>query len=123
MKPIKALVIVITTTLLFSSCGSNSNLINQFTVYGNGTMVELREANYTVVGSVSGVSSDMYILNFGGYKANLVEQAKRDMITKAELNGTSRAIINIGLERHNANYILARKLTVTMTGTVIEFTK
>lgn len=108
---------------ILSGCGVSSNLVNHFTTYGNGTMVELKEANYKVVGQVTGTASDLYVLAFGGLKTNLVEQAKQAMIKQAELDGKARAIINVGMERHNANFILARKLTVTMTGTVIEFTR
>lgn len=110
-------------TTLFASCGMNSNLVNHFTTYGNGTMVELKEANYRVVGQVTGQASDIYVLSFGGFKANLVEQAKQDMLKKAEMDGKARAVVNVGMERHLGNYLLARKLTVTMTGTVVEFTK
>lgn len=119
----RTLLPAIAAAMLLSSCGVNSNLVNHFTTYGNGTMVELKEANYRVVGQVSGTASDMYFLVFGGLKANLVEQAKRDMLQKSELDGKARAVVNVGMERHWANFFVARKLTVTMTGTVIEFTK
>ena len=119
----KPFILTIAAATLFSSCGINSNLVNQFTTYGNGTMVELSEANYRVVGQVSGSAADMYFLSFGGLKPDLVEQAKREMILKAEMEGKARAVVNVGVERHRANYLLARKLTVTMTGTVIEFEK
>lgn len=122
MKTLKALPVLAALALL-SSCGINSNLVNHLTLYGNNTQVVLQDANYRVVGQVTGTASDLYVLGMGGFKANLVEQAKQDMNKKAELDGKARAIINVGLERHRGNYLLAKTITVTMTGTVIEFTK
>ena len=107
--------------LLLTGCGINSNLINQFTVHGNNTQVTLEKANFKVIGPVRGEASDMKVLGFGGFKSNLVEQAKQAMMANAELNGKSRAVINMGVERHNAFYLLASKLTVVVSGTVIEF--
>ncbi len=118
-----AAVILIAFTTLLSSCGMNSNLVNQFSVYGNNTQVVLDQANYRVVGQVSGTASDNYFLGIGGFKTNLVEQAKLDMYKKAELDGKARAVINMSVERHSARYVLAAKRTMTVTGTVIEFEK
>jgi hypothetical protein len=122
MKTLRYLPLALSVAL-FTSCGMNSNLVNQFTVYGNNSQVVLDQANYRVVGTVSGSASDSYFLGFGGFKSNLVERAKRDMYQKAELDGKARAVINMSVERHRANYLLARKLTMTVTGTVVEFEK
>ena len=110
-------------TTLFTSCGMNSTLVNQFTVHGTNSQVVLDQANYKVIGQVTGTASDNYFLGIGGFKTNLVEQAKRDMYTKAEMDGKARAIINMSVERHSARYLLAAKRTMTVTGTVVEFEK
>ena len=109
---------------MLTSCGLNSGLVNQLTLYGNNTQVVLQEANYRIIGQVSGTASDSYILGLGGFKKNLVELAKNDMYRKAEMEGKSRAIINMGLERHKSRILMLYSThSITVHGTLIEFTK
>ena len=109
---------------MLTSCGLNSGLVNQLTLYGNNTQVVLQEANYRIIGQVSGTAADSYILGIGGFKKNLVELAKNDMYRKAEMEGKSRAIINMGLERHKSRILMLYSThSITVHGTLIEFTK
>lgn len=112
----------------FTSCTYNSGLVNQFSTYGTNTNVVLQEKNFKVVGMVSGTASADYFLGFvGGLgiggKMRLIEEAKKDMYAKANLEGTSRAIINSGLEEDLAWYVFVWKKTITVHGTIIEFEK
>lgn len=108
--------------ILASSCGVNSGLVNQLTLYGNNTNVVLEKNNFKVIGEVSGSASDSYFFGIGGFKKNLVSMAKKDMLSKSELNGKSRVVINLSLERHRASYLgLFGTHTLTIHGTLIEF--
>ena len=44
------------------------------------------------------------------------------MIENAKLEGTSKAIINVTFEENGLIFILYNKRTITVHGTVIEFT-
>jgi hypothetical protein len=107
-------------TMLLASCGINSGLINQFTVYGNNTQVVLDKANYKVIGTVEGEASNAYFLGIGG-KNKLIAKAKSNLFKNADLQGKSRAIINMSVEQNHSAWLLMRRHTVTMSGTIIEF--
>ncbi len=107
---------------LLSGCGLNSGLMNQFSVNGANTNVILQENNFKVVGTVSGEAKDTYVFGFGGLTTDLVARAKQQMIKNAELDGTSRAIINVTLEEHHALFVILVEKTIIVHGTVIEFT-
>ncbi|MDA3893210.1 MAG: hypothetical protein PF517_16230 [Salinivirgaceae bacterium] len=106
-----------------SGCGVNSGLMNQLGVNGTNSNIVLQKNNFKVVGTVSGEASDSYIFLIGGNKKNLVAQAKQNMIENAKLEGTSKAIINVTLEEHTSLIIVYIKRTITVHGTVIEFTE
>lgn len=117
-----ATTIMIVTTLL-SGCGINSGIMNQYSVNGANTNVVLQKKNFKVVETVSGEASDTYLFLIGGNKKNLVAKAKQNMIENAKLTGTSKAIINVTLEEHNKFVFVYFKRTITVHGTVIEFTE
>ncbi len=114
-----ALIIILFASL--SSCGRNSGLTNQFSTYGSNTNVILSENNYKVVGTVKGSASDFRAFGFGGFKKDLVARAKQNMLDSAKLEGTSRAVINMSLERHKSRFPILATHTITVHGTVIEF--
>ena len=123
MKQVKIFVLAICSMALFSSCGVNSALIlnhNQ-----NSTQVSLSLNNFKVVDKVSGSAEVPYILCFGGMnKTQLYENAYTSMLEKANLKGSSKAIINVITEEHVGGVPpFYYKRTVTVTANVIEFTK
>lgn len=109
--------------VLLSSCGVNSGLLNQYSVNGTNTNIVLEKNNFKVVGTVSGEATDTYLFFIGGFKQTLVAKAKQKMIENAKLEGTSKAIINVTIEEHNKFMFLYIKRTITVHGTVIEFTE
>ncbi|MDX2003353.1 MAG: DUF6567 family protein [Chitinophagales bacterium] len=114
------LLLTIGGVMLLSSCGVHfplSHNLNQ-TV----TNVELGEKNYTVVKTVSGEAEAQYILFFGGLKKrSLMELAKKEMIAQAEMEGKSRALINVTVEEYVKSYVFVVKRKVIVTGQVVEF--
>ncbi|MDR1500024.1 MAG: hypothetical protein LBI58_03490 [Tannerellaceae bacterium] len=113
--------ILLACALVLPGCGVTSTaMINDNTTLTN---VELSKKNFVVLGQTEGVSSDMYILGFGGFAKRLYGKAKTDMLQKANLKGKSRAVVNITYDTHIAFYFFVNVYTVTATGTVIEFTE
>lgn len=92
-------IMAMVTIVLFSACGVNSALIlnhNQ-----NTTQVVLSSNNYKVIDKVTGTSNVKYICMIGGLnKKQLYEKAYSDMVTKANLLSSSKALINIVTEEH-----------------------
>jgi hypothetical protein len=115
--------IVIACTSLLSSCGVNYAMIvnhNQ-----NLTQVQLASNNFKVVDRVSGRSEVKYVVMIGGLKKRqLYEEAYTEMITKANLLNSSKAIINVITEEH-FNFVTPFfiRRTVTVSGNVIEFNR
>lgn len=86
------------------------------------TNVELSEKNFTVVKTVSAEASAQYILGFGGLKKRaLVELAKKDLVAQAEMEGKSRALINLTVEEYVQNYVVLIRHKVVVTAQVVEF--
>jgi PBP1b-binding outer membrane lipoprotein LpoB len=114
---------ILIIVILLSGCGVNSGLMNQYSVNGANTNVVLEKKNFKVVETVSGEATDNYWFFIGGFKQTLVAKAKQKMIENAKLDGTSKAIINVTLEEHNKFMLIYIKRTITVHGTVIEFTE
>ena len=108
--------------ILLAGCGVSSGLMNQYSVNGANSNVVLQKDNFKVLGTVSGEASDSYLFFIGGKTKNLIAIAKKNMIENAGLVGASKAIINITLEEHNKFAFVYIKKTITVHGTVIEFT-
>jgi len=89
---------ILIAVLFLSGCGVNSGIMNLYSVNGANTNVILQKNNFKVIENVSGDATDKYWFFIGGFKQTLVAKAKQNMIEKAKLEGTSKAIINITLE-------------------------
>ena len=110
-------------SLLLGSCGFNSAIVlnhNQ-----NNTQVQLSSNNYKVIEHVTGSAEVEYILMIGGLdKRRLYENAYSDMVSNANLKGSSRALINIVTEEHVGGVPpFYYKRTLTVSAHVIEFTR
>jgi hypothetical protein len=109
--------------LLLASCGINQALVlnqNQ-----NTTQVQLSQGNFRNLGKVSGTANVRYVLLFGGVKKrNLFGDAYSAMIASADLANGPRAVVNVVTEDHIGGLppIFFRR-TLTVSGTVVEFTR
>ncbi|MCR9291042.1 MAG: hypothetical protein NXI23_27050 [Bacteroidetes bacterium] len=123
MKNLLPLFMVVTSLIFFSSCGVNNALIQNQNQ--NSTQVHLAQNNYQVVDTVSGSAEVEYILFVGGMKrSRLYENAYSDMMKKANLMSSSKALINIVSEDHLAGVPpFWFRRTITVSAHVIEFTK
>ncbi len=104
--------------LLFSGCSVSSGHIG----HGIMTQVDLSQANYTVVDTVTGEASASRFIGIGLSSFDLAGRAKRDMIDQANLGQGSRAVINVTIDRELSSYIIYDTTTVYVTAEVIEFT-
>ncbi len=102
-----------------SSCSTSDGLIGHQIV----TNVDLSQANFKVITSVQGEASARRILGVGINQADLFNQARKDMVSKAGLNGTSRALINVTSEMKVRYGLFSTKKTIYVSAEVIEFTK
>jgi hypothetical protein len=114
---------LIIAMLLLSSCGTGTALIVNQNL--NTTHVHLGSNNYKVVGDATGSCEVEYIMLIGGLNQRQVYQnAYSDMVSKANLESGSRALINVITEEHIGGvppFYVKRKITVSAN--VIEFIK
>jgi hypothetical protein len=109
--------------MLFSSCGINTSAIVNHNA--NTTQVQLGSNNFKVLEKVTGSSEVSYVLIFGGIsKKQLYENAYSNMMDKANLTNSSKAIINLVTEAQFRGFFpIYYTRTVTVSAHVIEFTK
>ncbi len=83
----------------------------------------MSQANYRVVKSVQGTSSQVYVFGLGGLsRKSLRESAMSEMSKNANLTG-AQAIVNTNIQYKSSNYVIVNKIEAIATGTVIEFLK
>ena len=102
------------------SCGTTKGIIGNST----STQVILKENNFKVIESVTGEATCASFFGIGINQRNLYDQARRDMISKAKITGTSRAIINVTVDVRNTWLLMiVQQKTIYVSGEVIEFTE
>ena len=107
--------------LLLASCGGTRELSHN--VNNHTTQVVLAKNNFKVVEHVKGEASNQYLLIIGGGKRALVEKARAKMLQKANLVGSSRAVINETVESYWIFIGVGIQYTVSVSADVIEFTE
>ena len=107
--------------LLLVSCGVTRELSHN--VNNHTTQVVLAKNNFKVVEHVKGEASNQYLLIIGGGKRALVEKARAKMLQKANLVGSSRAVINETVESYWIFIGVGIQYTVSVSADVIEFTE
>jgi len=118
----KNLGLVLIILFLFSSCAFHSGLSSNLN--NNTTEVVLAKKNYRIIESVSGQATATYVFGIGGFsKKGLIDTARSQMLSKIEMIGTSKAIINETVEIKSSFFPIVRTYTVTVSGYVIEFTE
>ncbi len=123
MKTLKIVAIFVLTVTLLSGCGIHTALVGNLN--SNVTSVELSKNNFKVLERISGTSSATYIMGIGGLSNKaLIEKAKADMLSRNDLTGGSKAIVNMTVEEHIAVYFIIHCVrTVTVSAHLIEFTE
>lgn len=116
-------ILLILLSPFFTSCGISSALVSNLNQ--NITQVNLDSNNFKVVDKVSGSSETSYIMGIGGInKMQTYDMAYSEMIKKANLMDSSKAIANITTEEHISGFApFYVKRLIIVNAYVIEFTK
>ena len=118
----KIFFILIGITFFFSSCGIHSGLTTNSN--NHTTEIVLSKKNFKVIESVQGESEALYVFGIGGIsKKAMIAEARANMFKKANIVGSSKAIINETFEIKYSLFLLVGKYKVTVTGHIIEFTE
>jgi len=115
MNYLNKLFALLLLSLLFTGCASQYGGF-----FSNVTQVELNEANFTVIETVSGESSAVTFFGFGN-KVALFQEAKRNMLNNANLIGSAKAITNLTADFDVRFYGPVIVYTMTVTADVVEF--
>jgi len=106
---------------LFSGCASHSAYTGNLNTHQ--TNVELSSNNFKVVNEVSGSATATYVFGIGGLsKKSLVQVARQEMLSKADLVGGSKALVNETLDTKTSFFFLFWKKKVNTSAHVVEFT-
>jgi hypothetical protein len=93
-------------------------------IAGHNTEVVLSKKNYRVLERVSGESETFYLLGIlGGYKESLIEEARQDMMQKANLTGGAKALAYETVSERYTNAIIGIKVKVIVSAYVVEFSE
>ncbi|GHU93642.1 hypothetical protein FACS1894156_0750 [Bacteroidia bacterium] len=110
------------STLCLSSCGGTHSALSSNTNV-SATQVVLSKNNYKIVDKLEGSSSTVSIFGIGNHgMRTLVANARADMLKKANLIGTSRAVINENIEINKRMIFFVMTRTVNTSAYLIEFT-
>ena len=114
--------LLVGVTLLFSSCAIHNGLTTN--ANNHETQVVLAKKNFKLVKNVKGEAKATYIFGIGGLaRQAMLEEAKSKMLRKADMIGSSKAIINETVELKHSLFPFFRKYELTVSGQVVEFTE
>ena len=120
MKKILNTLTIIAIVFSMSSCAVHSGLTSNMN--NNSTEVVLQGNNYKVIQQVKGSAKGTTVLGFGGSFSPLIDNARSEMLSSADLVGKPRAVINEIVEVNNKSFVVCRVKTVTVSAYVVEFT-
>ena len=118
ISTMKKLLVAFSLCLL---CSCSAHLYNTSNHNISETQVVLDNANFTVIGKVSGSASASYVLGIGGLsQKSLKGNAVAAMYENANLTG-SQAIINVTFKQRVSSILIYSKIEYTASGTIVEF--
>jgi|OM-RGC.v1.028067407 hypothetical protein len=116
----KYLILIAMGMLSLSSCAIHQGLTSNANL--NTTQVVLEENNFEVVDQVQGESTAFFVFGIGGItKKAMIAEARADMLRRANIVGSSKAIIHETVEIQHSFFPFVRTYTVTVSGFVVEF--
>ena len=117
----KLVVLLVSIIFIFSGCAFHQSLTANLN--NHTTEVVLSKNNFEVVKRVQGESKALYVLGIGGLSEEaMVAKARANMMSKADMVGSSKAIINETFEIKHSFFPLIRQYKVTVSGHVVKFT-
>lgn len=116
----KIVFMFIGTMFLFSSCAIHNGLTSN--ANNHNTEVVLSNKNFKVTDIVKGESKAMYVFGIGGLsKKAMIAEARANMLSRANIVGSSKAIVNETVEVKHSFFPLVRLYQVTVSGHIVEF--
>ncbi|MCH2045931.1 MAG: hypothetical protein MK212_17575 [Saprospiraceae bacterium] len=120
MKRVFFLFIVL--TFLLSSCAVHTGLTNNHNLHS--TDVVLSQKNFNVIARVQGESEALYVFGIGGHNRKaMIAEARADMLSKADILGGAKAVINETVEMKRSTFLMVQIRRVIVSAHVIEFTE
>ena len=114
--------LIIGFMFLFTGCAIHSGLTTN--ANNHTTEVVLSKKNFKVIESVQGEAEVQYILGIGGTsKKVLIAQARANMLKEANIEGSSKAVVNETIEMQYSLFPFWGTHRVIVTAHVIEFTQ
>ena len=120
MKNIFNLFLIILSIFSISVMTTGCSISDGYINHSIQTEVQLSQANFDVIKSVTGESSASYFFGIGPSEQNLFAQAKGDMIGKANLKG-SQALINVTTDIKHTGFIFFRAKTAYVSAEIVQF--
>ena len=96
------------------------SMTNGYLDHSIQTEVQLGQANFDVVKSVTGEAQAEYYFGIGPSQQDLFAQAKRNMIAKAGLKG-SQALINVTTDIKVSGFLFWCQKKVYVSAEVVQF--
>lgn len=114
------LILSFVALFIFSSCGVHRSLVSD--TDSHHLKVVLDEANYKIIKYVEGDAVAHYFMGMGDISRRaLIAEARRNMLEQANLQGTSRVVINETVEMETRRNFLSTDLRCIVSAYVVEF--
>jgi len=107
---------VLSIGMILSGCSLSTGYLG----HSITTEVQLNQANFDVLGSVTGEASATYIFGIGPSKQHIVAMAQQDLVKKANLKG-SKALINVTTDIKNTWFLIGRQQKVYISAEIVQF--
>jgi len=115
-KSLSIALVVLAIAVMGAGCSSTKGFIG----HGILTEVQLGQANFDVIKSVTGQAQADYFFGIGPSDQDLLGRAKRDMIAQAQLKG-SQAVVNVTTDIKVSGFLIWFQQKAYVSGEVVQF--
>jgi hypothetical protein len=115
-KLFSAVLLMLAITILGAGCSMTSGIIGHEIL----TEVQLNQANFDVIKSVTGQAQADYFFGIGPSEQDLLGQAKRAMLLRAQLKGP-QALVNLTTDFQNTGFFFWRQKKAYVAAEIVQF--
>jgi hypothetical protein len=120
MKRLHTLLMVLLSVLAICIMATGCSTTGGYLGHSIQTEVQLGQANFDVVKSVTGEAQADYYFGIGPSQQDLFAQAKRAMIAKASLKG-SQALVNVTTDIKVSGFLIWCQKKAYVSAEVVQF--
>ena len=120
MKDMRKCFLIAISVLAIAITGTGCSTTDGYIGHSIITNVQLGQANFKVVKSVTGEATADYFLMIGPSEQDLLGRAKRDMIARAKLTG-SQAVVNVTTDIQEMGFLIWKQKKAYVSGDIIQF--